>query len=177
MILEFLSNPSHSVIQERARVWPPRWWRACRTGWDVWDCSVWKRGGFGEHLEMSVNSWSEDAKGMELGSYWWCLVWGQEAVGANWNTGSLYKHQEAVVSVLCGLWQKLWNLFLEDFQKLSVCVPGHPALGVCSWAGIGPNGSNLSEQTANHQKHTHNLFAQFCSHFFHEFRLLSSLQT
>lgn len=40
--------------------------------------------------------------------------------------------------------QKLWNLVLGDVQKPCGRGPGHPAMGVPAWAGVGPEDAKKS---------------------------------
>ena len=87
------------------------------------------------------------AKKTEPGSFQWCSVLMQETVGTNWNRGSC--SQTPGTGSTCALcrWQStgpccpegLWGL-LGDLHPLPGCGPGHPALRVPAWAGVGPGG-------------------------------------
>ena len=60
-------------------------------GWESWDCLAWRRQGSKEVSSVYVNTWREGAKRTEPGSFQWCPVTGQEAMGTNWKTeGSIW---------------------------------------------------------------------------------------
>lgn len=71
----------------------------------------------------------------------------------NWNTGDS-PCMSGSISLLCGrlttgtsCLERLWNLwFLVDLQKPPARSPGHPALRVPAWAGVGANVFRCSYQ-------------------------------
>jgi len=86
---------------------------------------------------------------METGSFQWCPVPGEEAMGTKWNTGNS-SQTPGNTSLLCR-WEstgtcypeRLWGLLLGDLQTPPGHGPGHPALGVHAWTGVGPDGPEV----------------------------------
>ena len=118
--------------------------QSCLQGsWRVWRARISincvKLAAIGGISSMYTNTWKEGAKRMEPGSFQWCPVTGQEAMGTHRHTGdSLWtlfycEHHWALAQVAqrgCGV------SLLGDIQKPSGHGPGQLALGGPAWAGV-----------------------------------------
>lgn len=70
-----------------------RWlrdWRISpmRKGWECWDCLAQKREDSVRISSMCINPWREGAEMTEPGSFQWCTLIEQEAMGTNWKAVS-----------------------------------------------------------------------------------------
>lgn len=59
-----------------------------RKGWESWHCSAWRGEDWGGVLSVLINTKSAGIKWMGPGSFQWCAVTEEGAMGTNWNTGS-----------------------------------------------------------------------------------------
>ena len=109
---------------------------AIRKGWESWDCSVWRR--IRRSLPTYTNTWTEDIKKSEAGSFQWCPVTGQEAVDTNCNMTECKEmlfHCEGdqglewVARGVCGI------SCLGDTRKLSGRDPVQAVWSDRAWAG------------------------------------------
>lgn len=78
---------------------------------------VWKREGSEDISYMCINIWKDGPKKIQPGSFWWCLVTGQEAMGKNWNmrnsismSGNTFLLLWGWISTGTSCWESLYNL-------------------------------------------------------------------
>lgn len=113
-----------------------------KRGWESWGCLVWRR--FRGISLMSINTWKKDAKRMESGSAQWCHYQNKRQ-WAQTSTPLTIRKQFCAVRVLGCCHRMPRGCALSSLENMnpSGCSSGHPPLGVCDWAGVGPDGPTL----------------------------------
>lgn len=122
-------------IQKESSVGLSRWWWdrsifPMRKGWEMCDCSAWRRALRGSYPCPKI------PEGRVQRKHW--PVSGQHKLEHRRFPLNTRQHFCAVL-VLEHWHGWLWILFLGDFQKIPGYEPGHPALDVSAWAAVGPD--------------------------------------